>query len=94
MHLFLCDRMQEGDLSRMEHQSLCRRPIEPVAYNRRILSIGMRCVNTQLMRSARKGIEIHQTSTVRPLLPNDITGNRYFAVLYVHHLPWSVIRIR
>lgn len=100
MHLFFCDRMHEPDLRGMEHQTtfaINHSPfaiIQPIPDNRRVHSVRMRGMDTQLVRSTGERIEIDDERAVGTLFANMIARDSGLAMRPIYHLPRSVIGIR
>lgn len=100
MYLFFCYGVRKGDLCCMQVETVSRfagwhfrRTVQAVAKNRRIQSVRMCGMYTELMRATCLWIEIDEESAIRQYLSDTIRGNGRFAVLLVDHLARAVIRV-
>ena len=100
MYLFFCYGVKKGDLDCMQVETVSRfagghfrRTVQSVAKNRRIQSVRMCGMNTELMGATCLWIEIDEESAIRQHLPNTTGCNGRFAVLLVDHLARTVIRV-
>ena len=100
MYLFFCYGVRKGDLGCMQVETVSRfagghfrRTVQAVAKNRRIQSVRMSSMNTELMRATCLWIEIDEESAIRQHLPNTTGCKGRFAVLLVDHLARTVIRV-
>ena len=93
VHFLAIYGMYEPYFSRMKHQSFAGLTIQPVTYYRRIQTIRMRSMHTELVSATGQRIEIHEHRSVLTTFPHLISRDRRLAVFTVHHLPRTVIWI-
>ena len=81
----------------MQHQAvtlLRAVTVQPVTEDRCVQTLRVRRMNSQLMRAAGTGVEIHEDRTISTPLAYLITRDRRLAMIQRYHLARTIIGVR
>ena len=94
MHFFVRNGVLEADFSGMQHESISGLSVQSVADDRRIETVWVRSMHTELVCAACKRIEIDEHCSVLTTFAHHKACDGRFAVLAVHHLSRTIVWIR